>query len=114
MDEIKKELCKYEFSEEEKRELAMEMAKTVGELDQKTLEKKAIMSDLKSQIDSLDAQVKSLASKLNTGYEHRNMNCRVERDVPSRTVYYYRVDTDKLVKTRPMTQDELQSTIPGM
>ncbi|MGB5217382.1 MAG: hypothetical protein WBN66_03690 [Smithella sp.] len=59
--EIKKESCKYVFTAEEKAELAASLAQGVAELREKEDEKKAVMSDYKSQTDTLSAQTHGIA-----------------------------------------------------
>ena len=110
-NEFSTEYIKHIFTEEEKREISISMAQKVAELQAVEDSKKAIMSDLKSQIDSLQATVNSAATKINNGYEMQNVKCRVDKDFSSRMVYFFRVDTDELVKSRDMRADEIQMSI---
>jgi uncharacterized coiled-coil DUF342 family protein len=106
-----KELLKYFFSEEEKRELAQEMAEKVTEKQSAEDEKKAIMSDFKSRLDGLDAQINGAANKIRSGFEMRQIECEVV-PVPERKVWeIYRMDTGDFIRTKPMTQDDLQLKI---
>ena len=110
--EISKEYCKYKFNEEEKRELASELAQGVAELQQKEDDKKAIMSDLKSQIDSLNAKTNGLAGKMNNGYEMRHIECEVIRDFAKHEIRYLRIDTGECVRTKKMSQEDLEGDLP--
>ena len=110
--ETSKEYCKHTFTEDEKREISTELAHCVSELSQKEDEKKAIMSDLKSQIDSLASRTNGLATKLNNGYEMRNIECEIERDYDAHVIRFFRLDTGELVRTRKMTSDDVEGTLP--
>ena len=108
MNEKSTEFIKYTFTEDEKKEIASVLAQKVTELQSHEDQKKAVMSDLKSQIDGTQAKVNNLAVKLNNGYEMRNEVCDVEMDAESRMVYFYLEGTRELVKERPMRPEELQ------
>lgn len=107
--EYSTEYVKFVFTEEEKRDIASEMARKVSELNQAEDEKKAVMSDLKSRIDSLSAQVNAAANKLNSGYEYRNVECEIDRDYSRRVILFW--FDEKVVKEKPMTSDDLQMKI---
>ena len=109
--EFSNEYCKYIFMEDEKKEIASEMAQRVSELQRLEDEKKAIMSDLKSQIDRVQAEVNNSATKLNNGYEMRSIKCEVERNFETRKVRYIRADNGEVAKERKMTDDERQMQV---
>jgi len=94
---------KYEFNEEEKREIAVEMARQISEMEQAESEKKAILSDIKGRIDSLKQNIQSHTTKLNNGYEYKNMKVYCKEDFIAKLVRFFRPDTCREVKTRPMT-----------
>jgi len=110
--EIKKESCKYVFTAEEKAELAAEMAQGVAELREKEDDKKAVMSDFKSAIDTLSARTNGLAGKLNNGFEMRQIECEVVRDYPNHLIQYIRTDTGECVRTKKMSQEDLEMGLP--
>ena len=103
-----KEYLKYVFSQEEKADIAIEMAQKVSELSQAEDEKKAIMSDFKSRIDGLQARVNSAAIKLNNGYEMRSIECEVVPNWEEKIWEYIREDTGEITKTAQMTPEDLQ------
>ena len=100
--------CKYQFDEEEKREMAAEMAQKVTELASVEDSKKAIMSDFKSQIDGLQAKINGAATKLNNGYEMRNIKCKIIADYDDKEFVYFREDNGEIAKREKMTADDLQ------
>ena len=106
--EFTNEYVKYQFSDSEKRDMAQELAQKVSDQQIAEDEKKAVMSDLKSKIDSLAAQSNSLATKLNNGYEMRNIKCEVEKDYTGGVVYHRRTDTFEVVRERKMTDEDRQ------
>jgi len=112
MPEPKKEITeisvKYVFKDEEKRDLAAEMARKFTDGQQLEEEKKAVTSDFKSQIDRVNAEINNIATKLNNGHERRYTKCEVKRDYDKKLIFFIREDTGELVKTTPMNQDDLQ------
>lgn len=109
--ETTKEHCKYEFTEDEKKEISQKMALKVTELNQAENDKKAIMSDLKSRIDGLDAEISNAATKINNGYEMRFMDCEKIPDYEMKIWEYRRADNHELIKERRMSSDDLQEKI---
>ena len=110
--EIKKESCKYQFTAEEKAELASALAQGVAELREKEDDKKAVMSDFKAAIDTLSAQTHGIAGKLNNGFEMRQIECEVVRDYPKHEIRYIRIDTDECVRTKKMSQEDMEMELP--
>ena len=108
--EYSTESVKHTFTEDEKRDIAIEMARKVAELNQAEDDKKAVMSDLKSRIDTITAQINGAAGKLNAGFEYRTVNCEVDRDYSQRKIIYWYDET--VVKEKPMSSDDLQLKIP--
>lgn len=106
--EFTKEYVKHQFTESEKREMAQDLAQKVSDQQIAEDEKKAVMSDLKSRIDSLAAQANSLATKLNNGYEMRNIKCEIEKDFKGGIVRHIRTDTGEVVRERKMNDDDRQ------
>lgn len=102
------EFIKYTFTDEEKKEIAAEMAQKIVNLQQAEDDKKAIMSDYKSQIDGIQAGINSAATKLTAGCEMRSTKCQVMPNYPKKVWEYIRVDTGLLVKEKNMTSNDLQ------
>ena len=102
------EFIKYVFTESELKEIASEMAQKIVNLQQAEDDKKAIMSDYKSQIDGIQAGINSAATKMTSGYEMRSMKCQVVPDYPRKIWQYIRVDTGEMVKEKGMTSSDLQ------
>ena len=105
------EYCKYVFTESEKKELAIVMAQKVSELAAAEDQKKAIMSDFKSQIDGLQAKVNGNATKLNNGYEMRTIKCRVLADYDLKEFCLIREDNGEVAKRVKMKAEDLQTNM---
>lgn len=102
------EHIKHIFDENEKKEIAVELAQKVANLQQAEDDKKAVMSEYKSQIDGIQADINGAARKLNNGYEMRTIKCEV---VPiwDKKVWEYRLlDNGDMIKEKAMTADDLQ------
>jgi hypothetical protein len=106
--EVSRELCKYEFSIEEKQEIAQKLADDVDQLHELNDRKKAAMSDFKSAIDTTTASINTASRKIKDGYEMKYMECAVKKDFDKKEVYYIRLDTSEVVRTRPVTDEDLQ------
>ena len=106
--EFSNEYIKHAFTKDEKKEIAIEIAQKVSDLQLAEDDKKAVMSDFKSRIDLLQANVNSAATKLNNGYEMQTVKCEIIPDWDKKIWQYFRVDNELLVKEKPMTADDLQ------
>ena len=102
------EFVKYTFTDEEKKEIAAEMAQKIVNLQQAEDDKKAIMSDYKSQIDGIQAGINSAATKLTSGYEMRSVKCEVVPNYKKKVWEYINVDTGLMIKEKGMTSNDLQ------
>lgn len=103
-----KEWLKYEFSDEEKNELAKEMAEANEREQGLEREKTEVVAELKGRIEAAKAERLKCAGLYRTGYEYRNIECDVRYDYDKCTVEYWRTDTGELAKTRKMTPEEKQ------
>ena len=106
--EYSNEYVKYSFSEDEKKEIAIEMARKITELEQLEKDKGAMAAEFKGKIDLAKAQAGGAATKLNNGYEMRQIKCEVVPDFALKIWKYVRTDTNEIAKERRMTSDDLQ------
>jgi hypothetical protein len=105
------EFLKYIFTDEEKKELAERMAHSVIEKNEAEESMKAAASQFKSTIDRAKADISSCASKINNGYEMRNVDCVKEMNYKENSVTIIRLDLQEVVKVRAMTADERQEEL---
>jgi hypothetical protein len=103
------EYCKYTFTDAEITDAAKELARAAQQRASLEQRKKEVDSQLKADIEAQNSIVGRLSSYINTGYEYRDIECRVELDTPEvgkkRIV---RLDTEEEVKVVPMTDMDRQ------
>ena len=109
--EYEKRMCKYVFTEEEKRDIAETLAIKTQEYSEKEEEKKSVMSSYTDQMKKLDIEKAQNARMYKDGYEMRNIECEVERNTLEGFVRYIRTDTGEEVAKRKMSMSERQLTI---
>lgn len=111
--EYSHEYVKHVFTEDEKKEIATDMAQKVTELKEHEDSKKAVMSDFNSKIDAAKAHINSSATKLNNGYEMKTVKCEVVRDYELKIIKYIRTDNGEVGKEKPMSSDDMQMKLHG-
>jgi len=99
---------KHNFSEEEKRQVATELAEKVQEGKRIEDEMVSMKSSFKSKLDVTEATVNKLSVDYACGYEMRMIPCTVEFDMKKKEKRFYEVETTVLIKTEPMTEEDLQ------
>jgi len=110
--EISTEFIKAILTEDEIRELGLEMAKKFSEVELLDSQKSATAADFTSRIKAKNLEINSASRKIQDGFEMRYEDCEVVHDFELRLVqYFYRGEK---VKDRKMTDDEIQAKIPGM
>jgi len=102
---------RYDFSENEKAILAEEMARKITEAEDMEDQKKAVTSEYTAKINSAQAEAQSKAKKLTSGFEMRQVDCEEILDYEEKTVVVVRLDTNKQIETRTMTNYELQQSL---
>jgi hypothetical protein len=111
MEDVRKEVnyLRVEFTREEKEEFGQELARTAATRDEAVDGKKAATAQFGEKIARAEADLASLARKINNGYEFKNVECEVQLDKPKKGfATVIRLDTKAKVNERPMTPDELQ------
>ena len=103
-----KRWLKCEFTDAERRAIADDLARAVSDKGTAEKEKKAVDSQFKSRIDACDSTINLKATQLRSGYEHRSVECLIERDFEARTAKVWRKDTDELLEDRELRPDEAQ------
>lgn len=108
MNKIESRLCKYVFNETEKREIAGDLANGVAELQHMDDQKKAVMSQLKSEMDAKQSAVNLAAEKLRSGFEMRTVDCEVVFAYCDDMVRWIRTDNGEVAHERRMKPEERQ------
>jgi len=103
------EQLKHIFSQEEILQMSQTLAyenKLHRELEDA---KKSAMSDFKWKIDSCAEEISQFPTKINNGFDYREIECETLMDNPTigkKTIV--RLDTKEVVRTERMTQEEMQ------
>lgn len=99
---------KYEFNEEEKKEISKRLANENQNKQRLEDEKKAVVSNFKAKIDSAISQVNLLSSHIASGYEHRYFKCYKVLNF-SRTIReYYNIENGELIKEEAFSREDHQ------
>lgn len=111
MNKIEQRLCRYVFTEEEKRQIAGDLANGVADIQRLEDQKKSVMSQLKSEIDAKQGQVNLFAEHLRSGFEMRSIDCEVLHAFSDDVVRWVRCDTGEVAFERKMRPEERQRKI---
>lgn len=114
MNKIENRLCEYRFSEQEKREIANELANAVA--DMKALEDKlkAAQTQIKAEISGKQGLINLKAENLRSGFEMRSIECEKVYDYEANEVRWVRCDTGEVAHRRRMDADERQRSLEEM
>jgi len=108
-----KEYLKCQLTEKEKTELSAKIAKAISDRSSAEAKLKEVNASIKAQIAQLDAEISEKALQINNGYEYRNVECQMDKDYRLGTVTITRLDTDEVIRERPLTAEERQMELPG-
>lgn len=104
----------YFFTQEEKAEIALDLARETSNINRLEDRKSQVTAQYSAEIKAAKAAVNAASEKLNSGYEHREIECSVEYHDPKwGKKSYFRKDTGEFVGSETMTLDELEA-LPGM
>lgn len=110
-EETCQKMCKYEFSEQEKKEIASKMAEATTKAQELEIEKKEVAATIKARIETNAKELHEFGKQYRDGYEWRSIECRREYDDIEGVVRTYRKDTGEVVEERAMTASERQQEI---
>lgn len=107
-----REYLRYEFSQEELREKAKNLALSVQKQQRAQEEQKAAQAQFKQRIEFEQANIGLLSNNISMGWEMRDIDCEVLYHVPSQAVKrVVRLDTREVVREVPMNAHELQEKL---
>lgn len=105
------EPVRYEFTEDEKRELGEQLARENQRLFAIRTDKTAKLAEFASAIKATDKRIAELSEKLNLGFELRDVECMAILDDPRPGMKsLIRLDTNKVLRIEAMTLNEMQSS----
>jgi len=102
---------RHDFTDEEKRELAEEMARKVTEANELVKQQSDSRKEYQAKIDVAETKASSNATKITSGYEFRDIDCEEILDYEEREVRVIRLDTGEQVERRAMSNYELQQDL---
>ena len=106
--EIEKEYLKCNLTNAELLEYGNSLARLNTKANELKDQAKSVASDFKAKIDAAGSEAGVFARAIQNGFEYRNVECEIDRDYEVRKVFTTRLDTGEIIKTRDMTQEELQ------
>ena len=106
--EIKSMHIKYVFTEDEKKDIAAELALKFSEKESLELQKKEVASKFTSEINTANVHATRLSNEYNQGYTYKNHDCYEIFDYDSKQVFTHRADTKDQVDVRTMSVAEYQ------
>ena len=105
-----RQFLKHEFSHDEIHEKGIELARLSAEKASLEKEKTAVTSDFKAKIDGKASEIDLIGQHINSGHEHRNIECLIYYHNPSqgkKTIV--RTDTNEVVRVESMNAEEMQT-----
>lgn len=106
-----REYLKYQFTEEELKSLAMEMAQATLQSNEAEEQKKAAMAGFKDTIEKHQLTARTASRFISNGYEMRQIDCVKVIDYKKDLVTVTRKDTGEEVESRKIKDSERQMTL---
>lgn len=111
MNKIENRLCEYKFSEEEKREIAQDLANAIAEVRASEDKLKAAQTQIKAEIEAKKGIINLKAENLRSGFEMRSVECEKVMAYADNEVRWIRCDTGEVAHRRRMDADERQRSL---
>lgn len=106
------ELLKHTFSATELADRSQILAQSFQRLSAAREEKAAAAAQFSERIKTEEALLGKTSRELTQGWEMRQIDCKIFYNTPNAGMkQYQRSDTEEIVKTLSMDQDEMQSTL---
>ena len=106
-----REYLKYQFTEPELKNLAMDMAQATLQANEAEEQKKAAMAGFKDTIEKHQLTARAASRFIANGYEMRNIDCVKVIDYKNDNVTITRKDTGEEVENRKIHDSERQMTL---
>lgn len=106
-----KKYLKYDFTEEEIKDLGKNLAKVFADHSEAEARLKSVSTQIKAEIATIEGTMTSLSEKIRSGHEYRDIECRKEFNYTLGKVSVFRNDTDEVIEERAMTGEERQANL---
>lgn|GEM_PF-5578632 len=104
---------RHNFTPEERLKMGDDLAAAYNRQEDIDAEEAVVKSQFKERRASVEQAISSLSRNLGNQFEMRNIECRIEYDVPNpNEMTYFRVDNGEVAKVRPLTEAERQAELP--
>jgi hypothetical protein len=105
------EATKYVFSQDEIRALGEALAREAQAIVDLRDRKKTMVAAVSAQIQAANERAVNLATKINVGFELREVECLVLLETPRPGMKrIVRMDTNETIRDEPMTAREMQGS----
>lgn len=111
MPETRHKDIKYQFTLEEKNQIADQFCNAQYDKEKEEAEAKRIAKEFKQAIDALEAQISELSMKHRQGYEMRTIECNLHLDFENGVRIYTDINSEEIMHTGPMTIEDKQLKI---
>jgi predicted neutral ceramidase superfamily lipid hydrolase len=102
---------KHHFKAAELQKLGQELADAWDEYNAAEAEKKANAAKLNDRIAEAKKVIQEKSSQIRSGYEHRDVECEVRKDLKAGKVKYVRLDNGRLHSERELSKEETQGEL---
>lgn len=110
--QTKGEFLRYDFTEEEIRDRAKQLALAVQTQTQVQEEQKVAQAQFKERVEAQVSLIGRLSRSINMGYEMRTIDCRIDFHTPVQgTKRLTRLDTGEFVRDEAMSPHEMQEQL---
>lgn len=96
------------LNEAERNQHAREATHLLGQYAEVEARMKSSAAEYREQLKELNERIDTHSRAARTGMEEREVEVRQEPDNEKYVVRYVRTDTEEVIRTRPMTEDELR------
>jgi len=106
------EYLKYQFTEQELKEISKKLAYENKNFDELEDAKKSVVSEFSSKLNSSRAAITKLSNNINNGYEYRDIECHILLNNPidgQKTIV--RTDSGEIVRIEEMSPAEMQEEL---
>jgi hypothetical protein len=103
------ESVKYTFTLDEIRELGEALAREAQTVFDLRETKSSVVAEMSAQIKQANKRVADLTTRINNGYELREVECMVMMETPRPGMKrIIRIDNNEMIRDEPMTAAEMQ------
>jgi len=103
---------KTNFTEDEKREMAANLANKLNDKKGYEDELQSIKSRFKSSLDLVESEINKISSDYRAGYEYRRTKCVLTLNYLKKEREYANPETGKILKTEPLQDSDYQGLLP--